>query len=1013
MAIIIDDQGVQQQPVETRPPSTTGPEQRIWTPEQPPVPLPTRQTAPAPEQRTWEPDIIKGDRLSQEIGIQAEFNRVIQENLQDHPEWADARLDAYNRSTNTFTFTPQEELQRQFRSEEQQAKLNLSASKPAEKRSLAGAEVFEELVEKGSIPVGSVFAGVDDKGNVKYYRRGTVVEVGKGEVMSAQDYKNLPPELKKVVKSEGVSGLQDLASKGNVPMADVLGDGWYHNGKIISTKARNVIIKEHESAQDKLTKQGKVFSEEWFKLGPNPADTMVRSKLLGEMTADALRNMATIQTNLQTKVASGAKKLPDIPKQIDPKQPRGLEDIARITASTGLAIGIGVLSSPIAVTHIVANPKQAPSIAKGMLSNIGQSFKTVGYDNFVSPVSPEKAGQAVGTVLLTAWGARNTAAKIMTYVAPKGVPIELAAKEWSTGRVPAQGFDTAELAAAQAQALKAVATKGGASSGSVPIGMSGYEIRWLKPAFQKATGDIVWHGTEDIGFIQGKTSFTAGTEGLYTSPYATPGFAAKGANPGFVMVLTDTAKVKSAPSSVLSNMTQSDAFIRAASEGLYGPSKVWRGSLETEIVASPGTTFTVPKPTADLLTRAVAGDWADFFTYNNGKFMPIKIAVDKGAVGVAPTAVDLYAIKLQTLQNSLQNLGEAIKHPVRSITDIVTRRAGPAGLREFQIVGPDGALRADTAANIASDLFYTASSQTAQEARRIGIAATSTAYQDLLDKNLNKAYEERANQLLKSYQVEVKAYDDKPAMREKFEEAYRANLSYNMSSAVSQSVVNSQVSRELEEADRTIAATSKSSTATREDIKAPTSTAVTKETESRTATTAPTSVTAPPTEDTPTTVTPPRGDTRTPPPIEKPPFPPPVEVDEEKTKGSDKKIYPPGTVAWKQGIGWWVITPPYKNKENRMFVLKKPAGATIASSIKKAVDTIQTYGGTAPASLKFDMGIVDVKIEKPPVSPSRDAGRKAITFKRDKDGTYGGRTTKATRYGPYYQKNGALSRRPL
>lgn len=141
----------------------------------------------------------------------------------------------------------------------------------------------------------------------------------------------------------------------------------------------------------------------------------------------------------------------------------------------------------------------------------------------------------------------------------------------------------------------------------------------------------------------------------------------------------------------------------------------------------------------------------------------------------------------------------------------------------------------------------------------------------------------------------------------------------------------------------------------------------------------------------------------------------PVLPDAEK--GREQATFPKGTVAWKQGIGWWVFMPPYTGPADRVFVLKKPKGAEIATDARSAAGTIQSMGGPSAVNLKFDMGIVDVNLKDPPRQPSRKEGQKAIKFRRDTDKSYGGKRTKATsrstRVGPYNYRDGALSKKRL
>ena len=146
----------------------------------------------------------------------------------------------------------------------------------------------------------------------------------------------------------------------------------------------------------------------------------------------------------------------------------------------------------------------------------------------------------------------------------------------------------------------------------------------------------------------------------------------------------------------------------------------------------------------------------------------------------------------------------------------------------------------------------------------------------------------------------------------------------------------------------------------------------------------------------------------------RPPKPIPPGLDVAGTQVQPTR-FPKGTVAWKQGIGWWVFAPPYTRPEDRMFVLKKPKGAVITSDARSAAGTIQAVGGPSPVDLKFDMGVVDVDITRPPQKPSRPEGQKAISFKRDRDKSYSGvtATARSKKVGPYYYRNGAVSRKKM
>lgn len=110
---------------------------------------------------------------------------------------------------------------------------------------------------------------------------------------------------------------------------------------------------------------------------------------------------------------------------------------------------------------------------------------------------------------------------------------------------------------------------------------------------------------------------------------------------------------------------------------------------------------------------------------------------------------------------------------------------------------------------------------------------------------------------------------------------------------------------------------------------------------------------------------------------------PPIPELEPKKKDDDKspRLYPEGTIAWKQGIGWWVWSPPWDEDKDADFTIEKPEGITVYPDAKSAFDTIQSKGGNVPSVLTFDrLGIVKARIESPPRSPVR--GSRSIKFTR-------------------------------
>jgi len=136
----------------------------------------------------------------------------------------------------------------------------------------------------------------------------------------------------------------------------------------------------------------------------------------------------------------------------------------------------------------------------------------------------------------------------------------------------------------------------------------------------------------------------------------------------------------------------------------------------------------------------------------------------------------------------------------------------------------------------------------------------------------------------------------------------------------------------------------------------------------------------------------------------------------EPTPGGYNRIeYPQGTKAWRQGMGWWVLKPPYTRPQDREFTFNKPKGAEILPNAKKALETVQAIGGPSPQEVKMDMGVMDVYIKDPPRKPNVRKGRGAIRFVRSNDKqTKGVKPTKqgggSKKKGIYHHRGGAVSR---
>ena len=121
-----------------------------------------------------------------------------------------------------------------------------------------------------------------------------------------------------------------------------------------------------------------------------------------------------------------------------------------------------------------------------------------------------------------------------------------------------------------------------------------------------------------------------------------------------------------------------------------------------------------------------------------------------------------------------------------------------------------------------------------------------------------------------------------------------------------------------------------------------------------------------------------------------------------------------GAIAWKQGIGWWIIYPPYKSI-NSFFSIKAPEGISTAPDMKSAFDTIQKTSGKVPEKLSFDrLGIVSATITRPPDNPKM-RNRAAISFKV-KPNVVNGRQHQNVpnrKIGNYYVAGNMVSRKPI
>ena len=317
--------------------------------------------------------------------------------------------------------------------------------------------------------------------------------------------------------------------------------------------------------------------------------------------------------------------------------------------------------------------------------------------------------------------------------------------------------------------------------------------------------------------IQELNELVAGEGGIYNSPWAAIGYTRGGSNPGILMTITDSSKLQSGAEGLAKGLTESDKFIRQANEGIYSASKVWHGDLETEVLTAPETKLEVPPPQADLLTRVLTGKYADFFTYDSGKYIPIKIALDTERFN--PAVVEAlknpgtwYAVKLYTLYNALRDTAEAVKHPDLVLKDLFRtgkelfnaenylEDSGGAkgggslpGVRDVYLIRNWGR----TLSEIMRNLFDKAFKKTKDELGK-DVKESSKEFKDALDRNMEDTYKANARALVESTKDVAKIYSSDINLKDKFEKLYLANLGVMTEAIVKTYSQGDMIGRDLE-----------------------------------------------------------------------------------------------------------------------------------------------------------------------------------------------------------------------
>jgi len=82
--------------------------------------------------------------------------------------------------------------------------------------------------------------------------------------------------------------------------------------------------------------------------------------------------------------------------------------------------------------------------------------------------------------------------------------------------------------------------------------------------------------------------------------------------------------------------------------------------------------------------------------------------------------------------------------------------------------------------------------------------------------------------------------------------------------------------------------------------------------------------------------------------------------------GTKRRRFPMDSFAWRQGFGYWILTPPYSGTigKDMIFTRTKPAGVSIVKGPDSAYKSITKLGINVPKGALIDLGIMDIQIKK-------------------------------------------------
>ncbi len=726
----------------------------------------------------------------------------------------------------------------------------------------------------------------------------------------------------------------------------------------------------------------------------------------------------------------------DKESQYKPSEKYAPSDFDAFMGGSLMAVLTMAMGAPMLATQIIKDPTKTPELAVttvgDMAKHVVRNISTLATTGYVSPY--DLAYNTALTLMIVSTlktPIKAFTGKITTFIMPRGISLGGIAKELSTGRIkPIKGFEKQTVTALN-QVLKQAITKDSPFTGNIPIEGTPYMFRYLKTPFNEKIGGAVWHATQEgLDFIKEQGDiFKVGEDGLYTDPWAALNFARSGENPALMLIITDASEI-ALPKPTMPTITPKP-YLKPKAGTLTSGVKLWYEHLEPEAVFSPRTKINIPKPTADFMTRVLAGDYADYFTYDAGRFVPIKIGITKLALkngAKIPTASDLYAVKLTTIQNAIRDATQALRHPDLMVKDLTRSITSIKDILEnidssYGVSGGNptflGVRDVYTLTNwglkiqeLARKLFEKAKNKTDKQAKRIKIKEGTTEYDALLERNLESVYRANMTSLLKGTKTLAIAYATNPNVKALYEYAYRTRLSQALTAtARTSSITNSSRSDALRETERVIMTPESKAITTIETRPITEATRLTT-TEEGIKSEVPSSIISPRTAETRAisrAVTEPVETVRSirtepteriyEPTREEPPYTPIIEppprfpLIREGKEVSDK-IIPSGSITWAQGrlrAGnvWKYIPPPY-NIRKPITLFNAPIGARNTDSIVPT-ETIQIIGSAkgVPKRVSVDLGFADIEVLNGKTISFKSSGEKTNVGTNDPSTTQG------------------------